>query len=120
MSESKHTPGPWNRVGFGIWTESDGNRRVACAEVDDGCGPYKVQTEEEAKANAQLIAAAPELLAACRQIVWKLSHYCYDLNVLNSDGSTVGRYTGPVLLDKTDAVIKLVERAIAKATGSET
>jgi hypothetical protein len=62
-----HTPGPWNREAFGIWhtNEKGENRRVACAEIDRGEGPYKPSNEAEVVANARLIAAAPELLAAC-------------------------------------------------------
>lgn len=66
--ETKHTPGPWKREAFGIWhtNEKGENRRVACAEIDRGEGPYKPSDEGEVVANARLIAAAPELLAALR------------------------------------------------------
>jgi hypothetical protein len=62
---SVHTAGPWTRDGFGVWSHAGGeNRRVACTEFDRGDGPYKVRTEAEAVANAQLCASAPDLLAA--------------------------------------------------------
>lgn len=59
-----HTPGPWKREAFGIWhtNEKGENRRVACAEIDRGEGPYKPSSEAEVIANANLIAAAPDLL----------------------------------------------------------
>ena len=59
-----HTPGPWYaRRGYKMLTIS--NRKTACinavtiAEVVNPCG-------QEYVANANLIAAAPELLEACQ------------------------------------------------------
>lgn len=68
MTAAKHTPGPWeasqgsNRGNIGIKARGAAELfRVAYVPVlpmDD--------LPEEAQANARLIAAAPELLAACR------------------------------------------------------
>lgn len=54
-----HTPGPWNaapapRLGFVAWTDALGDLP---------------NTGEEGDANARLIAAAPDLLAALRALV---------------------------------------------------
>jgi hypothetical protein len=60
---SEHTPGPW-RVAFG-------NRLEIHGPKDEIGWPKSIVynaglcTDEEAQANARLIAAAPELLAAC-------------------------------------------------------
>ena len=62
MSESKHTPGPWevhkmtSTYQIPIWAESKwiGN-------IDAGIDA------DIAEANARLIAAAPELLEACKE-----------------------------------------------------
>ena len=52
---AQHTPGPWHVNGErSIWAKND---RVAKMDQADGGG--------ETLANAQLIAAAPELLEAC-------------------------------------------------------
>lgn len=75
MSAAKHTPGPWgvngddnNNIGnlLGVWVakvdraQPDGfNGRVAQAFVN-----CLVNTDEACRANANLIAAAPELLEA--------------------------------------------------------
>lgn len=64
---SKHTPAPWemgraNRPAFannGIWAGGF----VICDMCNDGYG------EEEQLANARLIASAPELLDALKEIV---------------------------------------------------
>ena len=68
MSEGNHTPGPWT---FGHWgndfwvgTEPSGLTGKV-ARVIWGMG----EDVEEGRENARLIAAAPELLAACRYIV---------------------------------------------------
>lgn len=55
----KHTPGPWR---------TEGNRIVSnsphmSADVADVCARFGSDT---ARADARLIAAAPELLATCR------------------------------------------------------
>lgn len=64
---SKHTPGPWtvtgpndriNQTGIGRRLPSGANDPIACAY---GIGP-------ETAANANLIAAAPDLLAVLRMI----------------------------------------------------
>lgn len=64
---SKHTPGPWKAdgtvaYGYDIHT-ADG--RIWVAEVKGGHGGQEwLPTDEEAAANAQLIAAAPEMYQA--------------------------------------------------------
>lgn len=58
MSESlqfKGTPGEWFAAGNDIYTRTE---IVACCMVAD-------KTDDQAKANAKLISAAPELLQAC-------------------------------------------------------
>jgi hypothetical protein len=60
MAETKHTPGPWTAemgAGKGAWVKGSTGEWSALA-----CG----DTDESANANAALIAAAPDLLSACR------------------------------------------------------
>lgn len=55
---SKHTPGPWNigtKNGARVWSEN-GETLIADADVSESL------RKEIKKANARLIAAAPELL----------------------------------------------------------
>lgn len=64
----KHTPGPWEVYGgtrAGIDKEDGSFSIVVAGYDDDECGIYG-HTDAEAAANARLIAAAPDLLAACR------------------------------------------------------
>lgn len=55
---SKHTPGPWIRYG-------GGKRRWAIGRAGGGFCLCQMTRHNEAAANARLIAAAPDLLAAC-------------------------------------------------------
>ena len=54
-----HTPGPWEARGLTIW--EPGRTSLSIAVV--------TQHERNARANARLIAAAPDMLAALRGIL---------------------------------------------------
>lgn len=63
---SNHTPGEWKvRGDFHIGIEGD---PFSLAEVKS-CNTVPADKVEEHKANARLIAAAPDLLAACAGIL---------------------------------------------------
>ena len=62
---SAHTPGPWRIVDAGM-------RGVECR---DEKGRVIFDTAPIAHGNARLIAAAPELLAACREAENALADY---------------------------------------------
>jgi hypothetical protein len=61
MSKSKHTKAPWISVGLTVEHPCD-NTPDICIMIDEG------RDMEEACANSQLIAAAPEMLRALRTI----------------------------------------------------
>jgi hypothetical protein len=71
MSETKHTPGPWMVEPVFIAQQTCGalhfgEYRFPFKRNGDGsCFTY---SREEAEANARLIAAAPEMLAALKSI----------------------------------------------------
>jgi hypothetical protein len=62
---SAHTPGPWERIGWDVRTKrTDSDHRgfvIATTEIS----PFP----EERHADAQLIAAAPEMLAALKGLL---------------------------------------------------
>jgi hypothetical protein len=72
MAEMKHTTGPWTLFNDG--------KCVAGPESTAGAGhgvamcSMRARTDEEARANAQLIAAAPDLLALAYQYRDDLHH----------------------------------------------
>lgn len=90
MSNTKHTPGPWYVQDN---TDQDGDGHQLRVDSDEGvvaqCG-RKPFVDEQSRANAALIAAAPEMFAALKRLV---------------DGGCPAFVT------------KAVERAIAKAEG---
>jgi len=66
MSESKFTPGPWliedERDGtFSVWTRQPHTGTLATVHEEDINGAYP------AKANAQLMSVAPELLSIAQR-----------------------------------------------------
>lgn len=62
MSEAQHTSGPWFARNWLVWSEpTPGDTNVICH-----LGTNKARRTPEAAANARLIAAAPDLLAACK------------------------------------------------------
>jgi hypothetical protein len=70
---SKHTPKPWKRDGDAVFVDvgskpTNGYRRIANV-CTDGFG----EVDPECVANGDLIAAAPELLAACKLAIAALS-----------------------------------------------
>ena len=117
MTTSKHTPGPWRSTAKPLGLDGRGHlihgphQAPLCQVIEAPGNGAKVA---EAKANAQLIASAPELLEACRQIVWKLSHN-HDLPAT----APAGPYKGPSLITRNDATVKMAVAAIAKATGDD-
>lgn len=91
MSEFTITPGPWiNDDGLvnGRHSECDDMPSYDIFNADEWPGNYK-----EALGNARLIAAAPDLLAACQRAY----ECCYDKN--SEDGialkAAIDKATGP-------------------------
>ena len=68
MSSKQHTPGPWTIVS--TFNASDCDGKLLCSI--EGADLYLAEvwgdigSKEEAEANARLIAAAPDLVAACK------------------------------------------------------
>lgn len=104
---AQHTPGPWN---VDMWEYPQDDRRelviqtatnrLAVLDWDQGQdNPYTI-ADNEARANARLIAAAPELLAALE--------YLTDL---------AAGPPGGVTIDQKRAAMDRARAAIAKAKG---
>ncbi len=96
----KFTPGPWYAVGY--WVEHpEDDRPDICS-----CNPFDIgqdhleRSDEEIRANVQLIAAAPDLLDALQKLVGYL------------DG-TVGDY------HLENYALPAARSAVAKAIGGE-
>ena len=59
--KTKYTPGPWEAISYSIFQSDEVGTKQIVHNVKGG-------TPEECKANAHLIAAAPELLSICKDI----------------------------------------------------
>lgn len=95
---TQHTPGPWRMTAAKVMA---GNGRAICLienrKLHEGF--------QESSANARLIAAAPDLLAAL-QAVWKFFEPVY-VSAMADDTERTAQ----------DELIDTVRAAIAKATG---
>lgn len=103
MTETKFTPGPWVAV-----DEGRGRDRNWCVMVPEESrfGPYIAtihNTADHAKANAHLIAAAPELYEALEAVL--------DLRENTSP------FGGELQADRIDRTIEAASAALAKARG---
>ena len=69
-----HTPGPWHygMAHWGRYQISDGSRNIGELSSYAGLGGRETELNAEQEANAKLIAAAPDLLAACEEFVAKV------------------------------------------------
>lgn len=100
MAETGHTPGPWKQAH--VVSAYETKRRVIVAAEDSqyaGCpvGEVYGTTDEDCKANARLIAAAPDLLHELREVLaWAREE------------------NAPLRQQEIDSI----EAAIAKATGA--
>lgn len=67
MSNVKHTPGPWSSASDGAEVFSPELAPICFVHGANIESQYR--TSENVLANAQLIAAAPDLLAACKRVL---------------------------------------------------
>ena len=87
----KHTPGPWKQ----------GNDRIECSEGYGVADLFTQRNDAETKANARLIAAAPEMLEALEALVREFDD--------TYDGD-------PISMEKHEAIEK-ARNSIIKARG---
>jgi hypothetical protein len=102
-----HTPGPWEQDptgDIGWWAIGTNEKSVAHVVDEDRLLGL---TKKEAKANARLIAAAPELLGALKAITERLT------NERNAIANREGYIGDGELLPQ----VKAARAAIAKAEG---
>ena len=115
----KHTPGPWeiesptmagsHRIvigayGFGSVAAASLNGAPLVQSKLSPDSPYYGQQIPTMEANARLIAAAPDLLEACKDIATILDY-----------GAVGGKPSEPILFE----TYHKLKRAIAKATGAD-
>ena len=79
MTDTTHTPGPWRVL-----------HKTGVFPMDSDCWTIGTaeQHRKEHEANARLIAAAPDLLAALQAMV---AHYPAGINTMLDEASTAAR-----------------------------
>lgn len=110
MKKAKHTPGPWSDTDGNAITTTDGKTGICiiddCPADDFWCDIERFPEEEECRANARLIAAAPELLAACQEVAKQAN--------MNIDADDPDNWN---VVEITRTAIEAVGIALAKAHG---
>lgn len=100
MSETKHTKGPWNvwdRGNLPPIINGDGSQICICTSTETR---GMIETQEQMYANAQLIAAAPALLAHLKMAV--------ELRHLEEERGQIVNW--PKWFDEAKAAIALAEK----------
>lgn len=105
MATTKYTPGPWEVSGTSITAPPCNNDGTCIAVIEDD-GGYEAPPEQR-EANARLIAAAPDLLAALKTLL------------LTSEWADETGYVEDVGFVNLETVQQQAHAAIAKATGEE-
>jgi hypothetical protein len=105
MGEVKHTPGPWEALDGGHYVCPEGNHGQFVAIVS-GHVSGALRPEAERKANARLLASAPDLLEAA----------CGAEGLLRAMYPTVASDRDAAKVRKA---FDALAAAIAKATGSD-
>lgn len=70
QTKSKFTPGPWKVNETWGTIEAMGDREICAVHAADGGGVVSRFNKESCKANASLIAAAPDMHAACAELIY--------------------------------------------------
>lgn len=70
----KHMPGPWQLADAMRSRDGDGCDRLIESNEGQVCAVFGIE-DSDCVANAQLIAASPQLLEACKDFVSKLDDY---------------------------------------------
>jgi len=113
MAESKHTPGPWEADDDMVIAPGQPKRRFGSDRQFSGpfivtqCGLYTSPDRETVLANARLIAAAPELLKACKS-AWE---WLMDIAQHNEAAHAA------FVATRDNRDINVIRAAIAKAEG---
>lgn len=97
MSDSKHTPAPWVQEGQLVYALNKQGENRFSASIQGGWvwrnsspvghsrSPGERTLNDELEANARLMAAAPDLLAAAKRVVAKLQHPTASVTILDQE-----------------------------------
>ena len=105
----QHTPAPWRHAGLGLIVAGGGENSTVIADCrdDTACRP----SNETELANARLIAASPDLLAACLKAIAYIDDTVKA--EIEAEKLTEGNITAK------ECIMESLSEAIARATGGE-
>ena len=112
MNNQKHTPGPWKVYRYGkaaLLRLAVGQANPPCNRITDVSAIGR--SVEESRANANLIAAAPDLLAICQALHTHVNGINATMRATNRD------YANSTLCVALSELIRDNAAAIAKAEG---
>ena len=97
MNILKHTPGPWTAFHYTKYKEWHVSTPIEGSGMRLGLFPDGVPTEENAEADARLIAASPDLLAVVQELeesaaYW--SEYDVPLGIVDRMRAAIAKATG--------------------------
>ena len=117
MSGGDRTPAPWDTDGDVVWSGNGAGPGV-CMTIEPPFGVNFAPVEDEPvrHANAKLIAAAPELLAALQLLRGWLVNDDATLEHLH-DEVVSSECAGSIHENAVRILVETAERAIAKAEG---
>lgn len=109
---SKHTPGPWEAVGIYGDVMAEAPRGAICRCYQEKAMNSLGPTLEQSRANARLIAAAPDLLAAAEKSVHLLGLLVESVGWREAWGNIDGgTWAGPSVQGSIDALSAAIRRA---------
>lgn len=127
MSTPKHTPGPWVAHPFQYGSDDPRWRVIQLGSSGGSAGLAVVHPRRNAQgvaveANAHLIAAAPELLAALQQARDYIAASAPTVaeSLANPDTGLIDSGEGLLTMGVVYELIAQIEATIAKATGQPT
>lgn len=108
---SEHTPGPWHM-------QLTDHRRIRSAHENEAvCWVYsgnKFRADSAVLADANLIAAAPDLLAACKEAMFLAAHGVCAVNTSSDPGCKANAERN---IAECIRIQDIIRAAIAKAEG---
>jgi hypothetical protein len=107
---SKHTPGPWTEH---KWNTEEHQISALGGTVALVSHSHSLISDESADANARLIAAAPDLLAACEALLAYANRYSDEMAKVGRGASELGELADSI------SVAGMARAAIARAKGGE-
>lgn len=107
----KHTPGPWAIIDD-VTDAAIGYRAIVAIDGEN-FGETICNPSPMGEANARLIAAAPELLAALQSIAERLENLQKTIGWMEQERGNSGAWAGPIVQAAEDTARAAIAKVIA-------